>query len=287
MKLIGYVDNGSRHIGAVDGSHVVPLGEVGVFYADPRSAMARAVRVGERLVRADLVEAPPVPHTARVFCVGINYHAHGDESREHSGLDTPKVPMIFGRWADTLVVDGDPVPVPPNEDGLDWEVELAVIIADTVWSADRATASRHVLGYTGFNDLSARKKQLETAQFTLGKNADRTGPIGPVVVTADEIGDPNSLTLRTRVGDSVMQLGNTRDLIHDVPSIIAYITDTVSLRPGDVIATGTPAGVGLGMKPPVYLTAGDTVRVEVENIGVISTPIVSRADLAARQEYRP
>ncbi|GAA0524711.1 fumarylacetoacetate hydrolase family protein [Streptomyces antimycoticus] len=284
MKLIGYVDDGARHIGAVDGSHVIPLGEVSAFYADPRAATASADQVTERLVRAELVEAPPVPRTARVFCVGINYHAHGDESREHSGLDTPKVPMIFGRWADTLVVDGDPVPVPPNEDGLDWEVELAVIIADPVWAADRATASQHVLGYTAFNDLSARKKQLETAQFTLGKNADRSGPIGPVVVTADEIGDPNSLTLRTRVGDSVMQLGNTRDLIHDIPSIIAYITDTVSLKPGDVIATGTPAGVGLGMKPQVYLTAGDTVEVEVENVGVLRTPIVSRADLAARHE---
>ncbi|GAA3634709.1 fumarylacetoacetate hydrolase family protein [Streptomyces iranensis] len=284
MKLIGYVDNGTRHIGAVDGSHVIPLGEVSAFYADPRTATASADQVTKRLVRAELVEAPPVPQTARVFCVGINYHAHGDESREHSGLDTPKVPMIFGRWADTLVVDGDPVPVPPNEDGLDWEVELAVIIADRVWAADRATASQHVLGYTAFNDLSARKKQLETAQFTLGKNADRSGPIGPVVVTPDEIGDPNSLTLRTRVGDSVMQLGNTRDLIHDIPSIIAYITDTVSLKPGDVIATGTPAGVGLGMKPQVYLTAGDAVEVEVENIGVLRTPIVSRADLAARHE---
>ncbi len=279
MRFIGYIHNGARHVGAVEGDHVIPLGEVDAFYADPWAATVRADQVVERLARAELVEAPPVPETARVFCVGINYRAHGDESREHSGLDTPKVPMIFGRWADTLVVDGDPVPVPPHEVGLDWEVELAAIVADTVWAADRDTAAQHVLGYTVFNDLSARRKQLETAQFTLGKNADRSGPIGPVVVTADEIDDPDSLTLWTRIGDSVMQSGNTKDLIHDVPSIIAYITDTVTLKPGDVIATGTPAGVGLGRKPQVYLTPGDTVEVEVERIGVLHTPIVSRADL--------
>lgn len=284
MRLVGYRENGSRYIGAVDGSHVTPLGEMSAFYADPWAATTNAAQVTARLTRAELIEVPPVPETARVFCVGINYHAHGEESRKHSGLDTPRVPMIFGRWADTLVVDGDPVPVPPNEDGLDWEVELAAIIAETVWDADRDSASRHVLGYTAFNDLSARRKQLETAQFTLGKNADRSGPIGPVIVTADELGDPNALTLQTRIGDSVMQLGNTTDLIHDIPSIIAYITDTVSLKPGDVIATGTPAGVGLGRKPQVYLTAGDTVEVEVENIGVLHTPIVSRAAMAALRE---
>lgn len=281
MKLIGYREGAARHIGAVVGNEVIPLGQVDEFYRDAWSAVARADDVAERLDLDALIQEPPVPATARVFCVGINYHAHGEESKEHSGLDTPTRPMIFGRWADTLVVDGEPVPVPPNEDGLDWEVELAVIIADTVWAADRGTAVKHVLGYTGFNDLSARKKQLETAQFTLGKNADRSGPIGPVVVTADEINDPNALTLETRVGAAVMQKGNTRDLIHDVASIIAYITDTVTLKPGDVIATGTPAGVGLGRKPQVYLQAGDVVEVEVEGIGVIRTPIVSRADFDA------
>jgi 2-keto-4-pentenoate hydratase/2-oxohepta-3-ene-1,7-dioic acid hydratase in catechol pathway len=279
VKLIGYVHDGIRHIGAVEGGHVIPLGEMSVFYADPRAAMGRAAEVRERLVLAEVTQAPPVPETARVFCVGINYRAHGEEAREHSGLDTPTVPMIFGRWASTLVVDGEAVPVPPNEDGLDWEVELAVIVADQVWRAEADTAVRHILGYTAFNDLSARRKQLETPQFTLGKNADRSGPIGPVVVTPDEIGDPGALTLQTRIGDTVMQLGNTKDLIHDIPSIIAYITDTVSLRPGDVIATGTPAGVGLGMTPQTYLHPGDTVEVEVENVGVLRTPIVDHSEL--------
>lgn len=194
------------------------------------------------------------------------------------GLDTPTVPMIFGRWADTLVVDGEPVPAPPNEAGLDWEVELAAVLADEVWAADRATGAEHVLGCTVFNDLSARRKQLETAQFTLGKNADRSGPIGPVVVTPDGLGDPNALRLWTRVNGKLMQDGTTKDLIHDLPAIIAYITDTVTLKPGDVIATGTPAGVGLAREPQVYLQPGDTVEVEIEGIGVLRNPIVDRAD---------
>lgn len=280
MRLIGYLNDGERWIGAVDGQSVEPLGAVDAFYADPREALAAAGQpTAPRLELGRLRQAPPVPLTARVFCVGINYYAHGEEAREESGLDIPKVPMVFGRWADTLVVDGDPVPVPPNEDGLDWEAELAVIVADRVWAATRDTAPSHVLGYTAFNDLSARRKQLETAQFTLGKNADRSGPIGPVVVTADELPDPHSLHLETRVGSAVMQSASTKDLIHDVPSIIAYITDTVTLKPGDVIATGTPAGVGLGMKPQRYLQPGETVEVEIEGIGVVRTPIVARADL--------
>lgn len=273
MKLVGYVHDGIRHIGSVEADALRPLGTVTDFYRDPEAAMADP---GAPIRLTDVTQAPPVPETARVFCVGINYRAHGDESRQHSGLDIPKVPMIFGRWADTLVVNGDPVPVPPNEAGLDWEAELAVIIGSSAWAATRENAMQHVLGYTCFNDLSARRKQLETAQFTLGKNADRSGPIGPVVVTADELGDPNSLQVETRIAGEVMQSGNTKEFIHDIPTVIAYITDTVTLKPGDVIATGTPAGVGLGMDPQRFLQPGETVEVEIDRIGVLRTPIVSR-----------
>jgi 2-keto-4-pentenoate hydratase/2-oxohepta-3-ene-1,7-dioic acid hydratase in catechol pathway len=275
MRLVGYLYAGARHIGALEDRTVLPLGTLGEFYSNPTKAMASGA-VSAPIQLSSLTQAPPVPETARVFCVGINYRSHGEESREHSGMDIPKVPMIFGRWADTLVVDGDAVPVPPNEKGLDWEAELAVIIGEKVWGADRDSAMRHVLGYTCFNDLTARKKQFESAQFTLGKNADRSGPIGPVIVTADEVGDPHALRIETRIGAETMQSGNTKDLIHDIPSIIAYITDTVTLKPGDVISTGTPAGVGFGMKPQRYLQPGETVEVEVEGIGVIHTPIVSR-----------
>ncbi|MCP9953536.1 fumarylacetoacetate hydrolase family protein [Actinomadura madurae] len=222
---------------------------------------------------------PFVPETARVFCVGINYLAHGDEAKRTGGIDLPKHPMIFGRWESTLVVDGAPVPVPPNEPGLDWEVELAAVIARPGFAVGAAGALDHVLGYTAFNDLSARRKQTETMQFTLGKNADRSGPIGPVLVTADELPDHRDLRLRTRVNGEVVQDASTGDMIHGLPEIIAYISDTVSLLPGDVIATGTPSGVGASMDPPRFLNDGDVVEVEVEHIGVLRTPIIDRRDL--------
>ena len=184
--------------------------------------------------------------------------------------------MVFGRWENTLVVDGTPVPVPPKEEGLDWEVELAVVIGRTTWGATEQNAMQAVAGYTVFNDLSARAKQMATRQFTLGKNADLSGPIGPVVVTKDEIADVNNLRVTSRVNGETMQDANTRDFIHTIPRIISYITDTVTLLPGDVIATGTPGGVGVAMDPPRFLKPGDVVEVEVEGIGVVRNPIVSR-----------
>ena len=280
MRLIGYHVEGIRHIGAVADDKVQPLGAVTEFYQDPTAAL-RHGPTGPHLSLADLKQAPMVPETARVFCVGINYLSHADESKSVAGLDLPKFPMIFGRWASTLVTDGTPVPVPPTEHGLDWEVELAAVIGETVWAADEDTALRHVLGYTAFNDLSARRKQIQTPQFTLGKNADRSGPIGPVLVTADELGNPHGLRVQTRVNGQTVQDGNTRDLIHSVGRIIAYITDTVTLQPGDVIATGTPGGVGVGMTPQRFLTPGDVVEVEVEHIGVLRNPIISRDQLHA------
>jgi 2-keto-4-pentenoate hydratase/2-oxohepta-3-ene-1,7-dioic acid hydratase in catechol pathway len=277
VRLIGYDLYGVRCIGAIksDDGKVVPLGNIEDFYREPDAALA-SERSAAPLDIADLTQVPFVPKTSRIFCVGINYHSHADESKSVAGLDLPEHPMIFGRWEQSLVVDGAKVPVPPNE-GLDWEVELAAVIKDEVWEAGD-DALDHVLGYTAFNDLSARKKQIATAQFTLGKNPDRSGPIGPVLVTADEI-DASQLDVKTRVNGAEMQSGNTRDLIHSVADIIRYITDTVTLLPGDVIATGTPGGVGIGMRPPRFLMPGDVVEVEVEGIGVLTNPIVDRADL--------
>lgn len=272
MRLIGFTAaDGERWIAARDGEKARPLAPAAAFYADPHrhidDASAELVEV------AGLDLAPAVPVTSRIFCVGINYRSHAGESKELAGLDEPKLPMIFGRWQQSLVVDGTPVPLPPNE-GLDWEVELAAVIGSPVWQGEEATALDHVLGYAAFNDLSARRKQLETPQFTIGKNADLSGPISEVV-TADEVGDiSRGLRVTTHVNGELMQDANTRDLIHTLPRIIAYITDTLTLEPGDVIATGTPGGVGAGRKPPVFLGAGDEVVVTVEGVGSVRTPIV-------------
>lgn len=274
MRLIGFAHKGDRHIGAVDGEAVRDLGTATDFYADWRVASKRTD--GETLALGQVDVVPAVPLTSRIFCVGINYRSHAGESKDLAGLDEPKVPMIFGRWQQSLVTDGVPVPVPPNEQGLDWEVELAVVIGDRIWGATQDTALDGILGYAAFNDLSARRKQLETPQFTVGKNADKSGPIS-AIVTADSVGDVKAgLRVTTMVNGEVMQDGNTRDLIHPVEKIISYITDTITLEPGDVIATGTPGGVGAGRKPPVFLKPGDEVEVRVETVGSVRTPIVSR-----------
>jgi 2-keto-4-pentenoate hydratase/2-oxohepta-3-ene-1,7-dioic acid hydratase in catechol pathway len=268
---------GERWIGSVRDGRVRPLAPLDDFYAAGGDVPARS---GGTLELAAVEQVPPVPVTARVFCVGINYVSHADEARPITGLDAPEIPTVFGRWPSTLVVDGAPVPVPPAEAGLDWEVELAVVVGRRAWAVDAASALDHVLGYTAFNDLSARAKQLQTSQWTLGKNADRSGPIGPVLVTRDEIPDPAGLWLQARVNGEVVQHAHTGQMIHGIGRLIEYITDTVTLRPGDVIATGTPGGVGLGRTPQRYLVPGDVVEVQVERIGTVRTPIVRRADLA-------
>ncbi|WP_230792221.1 fumarylacetoacetate hydrolase family protein [Rhodococcus rhodochrous] len=274
---MAYRDGGVRMMGALDGDKITPIAPVDDFYSDVSKAMA-TVLSEPTLALADVDQVPPVPTTARIFCVGINYHSHAGESKNLAGLDLPKFPMVFGRWASTLVTDGDPVPVPPNEPGLDWEVELAAVIGSKAWNVTGETALDHVFGYTAFNDLSARRKQLATPQFTVGKNADRSGPIGPAIVTSDEI-SPAELEVITRVNGEVMQHGNTRDLIHDVGAIVAYLSDTITLLPGDVIATGTPGGIGAGRNPQVFLQPGDVVEIEIEGIGTVSNPIVDRSDL--------
>ncbi|MCX4909896.1 fumarylacetoacetate hydrolase family protein [Streptomyces sp. NBC_00878] len=277
MRLVGFLKDGVRHMGAVEGDQVRDLGTAKEFWVEPK---AGATAVGGDVVPlSSVTQAPAVPETSRIFCVGINYHSHAGEAKSVAGLDVPKYPMIFARWQQSLVVDGDAVPVPPKEEGLDWEVELAAVIGARVWEAEEATALDHVFGYTAFNDLSARTKQLLTPQFTLGKNSDRSGPIGPVLVTSDEFGDPSGVRVETRVNGEVMQSGNTKDLIHSVGQIIEFITDTLTLLPGDVIATGTPGGVGVGRDPQVFLHPGDVVEVEVERIGVVRNPIVDRGDL--------
>jgi 2-keto-4-pentenoate hydratase/2-oxohepta-3-ene-1,7-dioic acid hydratase in catechol pathway len=279
VRLIGYNGDGVRRIGRLDGDAVIPVATTAAFYDGPEAALEQRAAPEAARPLPDLETAPFVPVGSRVFCVGINYLAHGEEAMRTGGIELPRYPMIFGRWESTLVVDGAPVPVPPNEQGLDWEGELAAVIGTPAFAVDESTALDHVLGYTAFNDLSARRKQLETTQFTLGKNADRSGPIGPVLVTSDELPDPAGLSLQTRVNGVTVQDGNTSDMIHGLAKVIAYISDTVTLLPGDVIATGTPAGVGASMDPPRFLQDGDVVEVEIERIGVLRTPIVSRTKL--------
>ncbi len=255
---------------------VAPLTEVEEFYADLDGWTARARQIAPDAYSAVTVEVvPPVRPGARVLGMGLNYHAHAAET----GQELPRNPPLFGRWTASLSVDGTPVPVPPGERGLDWEGELAAVVGTRMTDVDEATATAGVFGYAVFNDLSARRAQGASAQWTLGKNADRSGPMGPVV-TADEVGDPAAgLRLVTRVNDEIVQDGTTADMIFTIGQILSFVSRTLTLHPGDILITGTPAGVGYTRTPPRYLTPGDVVTVEIDRLGRISTPIV---DASAR-----
>jgi 2-keto-4-pentenoate hydratase/2-oxohepta-3-ene-1,7-dioic acid hydratase in catechol pathway len=218
---------------------------------------------------AGLILIPPVPETAKVICAALNYASHAAET----GGRLSDHPNLFARWAATLVPDGTPVPVPRTEPGLDWEVELAVVVGAPLIDVTPDQVPAGVLGYTVFNDLSARAHQQASRQWALGKNSDRSGPVGSMVVTADAL-DAGSLHLETRVNGEVMQSGSTADMIFSVGELLSYASRTITLRPGDLVATGTPPGVGFVREPPVFLVPGDVVEVEVEGIGVVRTPIV-------------
>ena len=271
MKFIGIADGRHTVVARLfDDDTVTELAEVDAFYAELPGYTANAAELstGTR-PRSEITERPAVPPAARILCVGLNYRLHAEEA----GLPIPKYPAFFGRWTPSLVTDGTPVPIPVGEPGLDWEVELAVIVGQPLSRVDAATALNGVFGYAAFNDLSAREHQMHSRLWTLGKNADRSGPISPIV-TADVIGDPNNgLRLVTRANGEIVQDGNTADMIFPVGSILAYLSEVLTLNPGDVIITGTPAGVGFKRTPPRYLHAGDTVEVEIQKVGSVSNPI--------------
>ena len=289
MQYIGINHSGESWAAALVESRVFPLAPVAEFWADAAgwhdksvsltsgaaadsTASASASDAGSWLDRGSVTEVPLVPASARVICVGLNYKAHVAEG-SYKDQELPPYPTLFGRWTASLSVGNVPVPVPAGEDGLDWEGEVAAYIGQRVESADEAEAGDAVFGYSTFNDITARRAQKLTSQWTLGKNGDFTGPLGPLV-SRDEVGDlRDGLQVRTLVNGVEAQNGNTRDMIFSVPAIISLISQTLTLHPGDVIATGTPEGVGYARTPQWLLQPGDTVEVEIEKLGTLTTPV--------------
>lgn len=272
MKLIAYQHSAGANMARVleDGT-LAALGPVEEFWSSPPAGLIAARQVETSSLTLDQVpHLPPVPPSAHVLCAGRNYAAHAAEIN----APVPQFPELFGRWPSTLTVSGHPVPVPPREDHLDWEGELAVVLGGYLRDATVEQARKAIFGYLCFNDLSARGFQRASRQWTLGKNADLSAPIGPWLVTADEIPEPDRLRIITRVNGEVVQDGSTADQIFSASEIAAYASGCLTLRPGDVIATGTPAGVGFTRQPPRFLHPGDTVEVEIEKIGRLVTPIV-------------
>jgi 2-keto-4-pentenoate hydratase/2-oxohepta-3-ene-1,7-dioic acid hydratase in catechol pathway len=275
MRIVGIRRSGGPvEVGALsdDGTGVEVVAGLAEFWADPAGSLARGPAGPE--ARADEVEfVPPVLPGARVLCIGLNYLKHVAEG-SYAGEGVPPYPTLFARWTQSLTVGGTPVPVPPDEEGLDWEGEVLAWVGSTLVDATPEEALAAVVGYSTFNDITARRAQKLTSQWILGKNADRSGPVGPLVPAA-EVGDlRDGLRLRTRVNGEVVQDGSTDEMVYTVGDTLSLVSRTLTLRPGDLLATGTPSGVGYSRTPRWLLGPGDVVEVEVERLGVLRNPIV-------------
>lgn len=211
----------------------------------------------------------PVNRPSKIICLGKNYAEHAKEG----GFDKPDKPLLFCKAPSALSGPFDPIVLPKSSGQIDWEVELAVIIGKTCKRISRTNAMEHIAGFTVMNDVSARDAQFGDGQWFRGKSFDTFAPIGPVLITPDEINDINNLQLSTRVDGVLMQDGNTADLIFDIPFLIEYISKDMTLNPGDIISTGTPSGVGIFRNPPIVLKPGNVVECRIEAIGSIINPV--------------
>ena len=220
---------------------------------------------------ADLVWRPPITAPSRIVCVGVNYDLH----RLEMGRDVPEHPVLFVRFPSSFVGHHRALLKPSVSDRFDYEGELAVVMGRRVRRIDRSEAYTAIAGYTCLLDGSVRDWQRHTSQFTPGKNFDASGAFGPWLVTRDEIDDPHRLLLRTRVNGEVLQEASTGQMTFQIPQLVAYISTFTTLEPGDIIATGTPGGVGDKRSPPRYLADGDRVEVDIEKIGTLSNPVTS------------
>ena len=298
MKLVRFSTNGqSPRLGALQGDRIADLA-ASVAATLARRGVVRAQEIAAALVPssarafieggaasaeavASIQEWVTVPATSarlhapitdpgKFICIGLNYRDHALEA----GQPIPKEPPIFAKWSPSIVGPGDPVLRPRGSTQLDWEVELGVVIGRTARFVPRESALDYVWGYTIVNDVSARDFQFITSQWMAGKIFETAAPVGPYVADHQEVGDPHSLGLRTIVNGKQMQNGNTKTFIFDVRYLVSYLSGLMTLSPGDLIATGTPPGVGFAMKPtPVFLQPGDVCRVEIDKLGSLENPI--------------
>jgi 2-keto-4-pentenoate hydratase/2-oxohepta-3-ene-1,7-dioic acid hydratase in catechol pathway len=272
MRFISFAHHGRRSWGRVSGDTVVDLGAEA---ADLKAAIAGGALAhfagtgGPVLERSAVTLLPVITDPAKILCVGHNYETH----RQETGRARVEHPSIFTRFADTLAGADDPIMCPAVSDNLDFEAELAVVIGKGGRAIDEAAAIDHVAGYACFNDASVRDWQWHTTQFTPGKNFPGTAPFGPELVTPDEIADLQAVTVASRLNGEVMQQGRVSDMLFPIPRIIAYVSAFTSLAPGDVIATGTPGGVGAKRQPPVWMKEGDTIEVAISGVGTLVSRI--------------
>ena len=279
MRFVSFAAEGRRSFGLVHGNGVFDLGRrLGAVLPDLKAWLdAQALGLAPQLPKPGVIDyaagefayLPPVGNPGKVICVGVNYVEH----RTETGRPEIAYPTLFTRWPDTFVGQGAPIRLPSNSTSLDYEGELAVIIGKAGHHVPKADAMALVGGFACFNDASVRDWQRHASQFTPGKNFLATGGFGPELVTPDEVPNLGPRTIETRLNGQVVQSATLGDMIFDIPAVIEYITGFTRLEPGDVIATGTPGGVGERRKPQLWMKAGDTVEVAIEGVGKLTNPI--------------
>jgi 2-keto-4-pentenoate hydratase/2-oxohepta-3-ene-1,7-dioic acid hydratase in catechol pathway len=282
MKLATFSAAGTTRIGVVEGEQIVDLSraapglptEMAAFLAagDAASDVAKsAVASGDgRLSRSEVALLAPILRPPKILAIGLNYKDHIAET----GRPMPEVPVVFNKQSTAVVAPGAAIHRPPESEQLDYEGELAVVIGRRCRRVSRAAAAQVVAGYTIVNDVSVRDWQFRVPTMTMGKSWDTHCPIGPWIVTADEIGDPHRLDIHTTVDGELRQRSNTSELLFDCFDLIAHLSTAFTLEPGDVISTGTPAGVGAAMQPPRWLVPGNVVRVAIEKLGYLENSVI-------------
>lgn len=309
MKLVTYTSKntvGRYRIGAIQNNEVIDLNEVyrqllisegktdaakavdmilpplpDSFYSLGKVAIERSVealqfKLSQQLDRGvfdqnAVILGPPVPNPSKIICVGVNYKDHVKEM----GRELPEFPVLFAKFSNAIIGPADNIPKSPLTNMLDYEAELAVVIGKETSHVKKESALNYVAGYTIANDVTARDLQRRTPQWLQGKSLDGSAPMGPSLVTSDEINDPGNLSIATFVNGEKRQASNTKQLIFDVPYLIEFISSLITLQPGDVIMTGTPHGVGFAMDPQQFLQDGDTVKIEIDKIGSLQNKIKS------------
>lgn len=286
MKLVTVLDHNETRLGALvsrgaqnyflDLNRAQPNlpSDIIAFLQAGDAAMALAQQTiaqsDERLLvpQSQVTLLAPIPRPGKIICIGHNYHGHASAT-------PPVFPDVFAKFSNVVIGPNQPIVITRTSDKVDYEGELAVVIGKRAKYVEQAHALDCVAGYTIFNDVTARDFQSRTSQWTLGKSFDTYGPMGPMIVTKDEIPDPGNLDLVLTLNGKEMQHSNTRQLIFSIPYLIECITQAITLEPGDIISTGTPSGTGASFKPPVFMQPGDQVCVKIEKIGELTNPIVA------------
>ncbi len=278
MKLIRFGQYGNEKPGLWKDNRIVDLKKIYPGIPDfdeeffEKGWLEKVKQVTDAGEKMDVRIGCPVCHPSKIICLGKNYSEHAKEG----GFENPERPLLFCKTPNTLNGPYDPIVLPKSSVQVDWEVELAVIIGKKGKRIKKKDAFSHIVGFTILNDVSGRDAQFADSQWFRGKSFDSFAPVGPCVVTPDEIDNVQNLRLTTTVNGNVMQDGNTKDMIFDIPTIIEYISEDITLLPGDILSTGTPSGVGIFRDPPVVLKPGDVVECKIEGIGSIKNEVIER-----------